>query len=138
MKQPLRIEGKKHRDARGNLKYNNNFDASKVKRVYTISNTIENPTRGWQGHKIESRWFSCIKGSFKVSLIAIDDWDTPSEVLPKKEFHLSSETLDVLYTPPGYASRLEMLELDSILLAMGDYALGAADDEYKYDLEYFN
>ncbi|MGK0446368.1 WxcM-like domain-containing protein [Patiriisocius sp. Uisw_017] len=138
MEKPLLIKGGSHQDHRGNLKYNNTFDASLIKRVYTISNTQDNPARGWIGHKIESRWFSCLKGSFKVSLIAIDDWETPSINLCKNEFQILNETFDVLHAPPGYIFRLEMLEDDSILLIMADYALGEVKDEYRYDLEYFN
>lgn len=138
MESPLLIKGGSHLDHRGELKYNNTFDASRIKRLYTISNTQVNPGRGWQGHKIESRWFSCVKGNFKISLIAIDNWSTPSKNLYKNRFQISNDTLDVLYAPPGYISFLEMLEPDSILLVMSDYELGEEDDEYRYDLEYFN
>lgn len=56
----------------------------------------------------------------------------------KNEFKILNETFDVLQSPPGYIFRLEMLEDDSILLIMADYALGEVKDEYRYDLEYFN
>lgn len=138
MENPHIIKGKNHNDQRGELKYNNTFDANLIKRIYTISNTKANPIRGWQGHKLESRWFSCIKGNFKISLMAIDDWDKPIKNSLKQEFYITDETLDILYTPPGYVSCLEMLEEDSVLLIMSDYGLGEVIDEYRYDLEYFN
>ncbi len=53
-----------HTHSRGTLFYNNNFDTSAIKRIYVIENQSVDFIRGWQGHKIEQRWFSVIKGSF--------------------------------------------------------------------------
>ena len=47
------------------LIHNNNFDASNIKRLYIIENN-SNIIRGWQGRKIEKRWFTAINGSFEI------------------------------------------------------------------------
>lgn len=94
--------------------------------------------RGWQGHKIEKRWFSAITGSSKIELRAIDDWDTPSQSCQLFLFELSSNELDVLYVPKGYVSKISSLESGSKLLVFADHLLGEVKDEYRFDIEYFN
>ena len=79
---PSIIFGGTYKDDRGLLRYNNSFDASIVKRIYIIKNNL-NFIRGWQGHKIEQRWFSVIKGQFKVQLIKIDNWIEPVKELKR-------------------------------------------------------
>ena len=78
MQEPVLIKGSFFSDSRGTILYNNDFDASEVKRIYFIENNNMNFLRGWQGHKIEQRWFSVANGTFLIRLIAIDNWDFPS------------------------------------------------------------
>lgn len=72
------INGRFFEDSRGRLNYVNDLDLSKIKRIYFTTNTEVGFFRGWQGHKIESRWFFCVKRSFEVKLVEIDDLDNPS------------------------------------------------------------
>lgn len=58
------LEGKRHEDVRGVITYNNDFEASNIKRIYTIENHSTDFVRGWQGHQIEQRWFVAMKGAF--------------------------------------------------------------------------
>ncbi len=74
------MTGAKHVDARGILSYNNDFDLTPVKRMYVIENQDTQVVRAWQGHKKEQRWFTAVKGSFKIELIAIDNWEKPSKI----------------------------------------------------------
>ena len=136
--QPKLLKGKSYIDSRGSLSFNNNLDLSTVKRMYFIENININFIRGWQGHKIEKRWFNAVRGSFKIQLIKIDDWIRPTKNLTKEEFILTSKTLDVFYIPKGHVSSIQALELKSKLLVMSDYFLGEIKDEYRYDLDYFN
>ena len=53
--EPRLIKGVEFTDNRGVLLFNNTFDASLVKRMYTISNHDLNFVRGWQGHHIEKK-----------------------------------------------------------------------------------
>ena len=135
---PKVIKGNSHKDDRGALTYNNQFDLTAVKRIYIIDNATLNIKRGWQGHKIEQRWFSAVKGSFKISLIKIDNWDIPSTNLLCKEIQINSKTLDVLHVPKGYVSCIQALEKDAKLLVMADYLIGEIKDEYRYNLDYFD
>ena len=59
---PELTQGGLHTDARGVLRFCNDFDMSIVKRFYTISNSAEQPVRGWIGHKKETKWFFPLRG----------------------------------------------------------------------------
>lgn len=133
---PKITKGGSHTDTRGTVFYNNDFDASAVKRIYVIENATIDIIRAWQGHKMEQRWFSAIKGSFKIQLIEIDHWDQLSKNLEKLTFIVNSEKLDVLHVPKGYVSSIQSLEEGSKLLVMADYLLGEIKDEYRYEKDY--
>ncbi|MFH6937374.1 WxcM-like domain-containing protein [Flavobacterium sp. FlaQc-30] len=131
------INGNCHSDPRGTLLYNNDFDASMVKRIYIIENESPEFIRGWQGHQIEQRWFSVVSGKFKIQLIKINNWEKPSLNLEVFTYLIDSEKLNVLHIPQGYVSSIQSLELNSKLLVMADYLLGEIKDEYRYDIDYF-
>lgn len=134
---PEIITGSIHSDQRGTLSYNNDFDASLIKRVYIIENTNTDFIRAWQGHKIEQRWFSAINGSFKIQLIKIDNWEKPSKDIKPFTYIISAGKLDVLHIPEGYVSSIQSLEPGSKLLVMANYLLGETKDEYRYETDYF-
>jgi dTDP-4-dehydrorhamnose 3,5-epimerase-like enzyme len=134
---PRIINGGCHTDVRGTLFFNNSFDATAIKRIYLIENKETTFVRGWQGHRIEQRWFSVLKGSFKIELIAIDNWENPSRDLKSFSFLVNAETLDVLHVPKGYVSSIQALEEGAKLLVMADYLLGAIQDEYRFEIDYF-
>jgi dTDP-4-dehydrorhamnose 3,5-epimerase-like enzyme len=134
---PTLISGNCHQDQRGQLFYNNDFDSTCIKRLYIIENHSVDYIRAWQGHKIEQRWFSAVQGSFKIQLIAVDNWDIPSENLPRIEYHLHSDKLDILHIPAGYISSIQALEEKSKLVVMSDYHLGELRDEFRYPTDYF-
>jgi dTDP-4-dehydrorhamnose 3,5-epimerase-like enzyme len=131
------ILGNRYADERGRLCYNNDFDASQVKRIYIIENNSTDFVRGWQGHQIEQRWFSAITGKFKIELIQIDNWKQPSKDLKVYSFVIDSDKLDVIHVPQGYVSSIQSLEEDSKLLVMADYLLGEIKDEFRYEIDYF-
>ena len=134
---PKILKGHSHEDARGTLFYNNDFDASVIKRIYVIENQNTDLVRAWRGHEIEQRWFSAMMGSFKIELIAIDNWDRPARNLERLEFVLDSQKLYILHIPAGYVSSIQSLSEGSKLLVMADYSMGALKDDYRYEVNYF-
>lgn len=134
---PKLIKGNVHKDSRGSLKYNNDFDLSQIKRMYVIENIDNQLKRGWQGHKIEQRWFSAISGQFTIVVLKIDNWNKPSENLKPNIFEINSDILNVLHIPSGYATCIQSNELESKLLVMADYNVGEINDEYKFTLQQF-
>lgn len=134
---PKIIKGNCHSDQRGSLYYNNDFNSSEVKRIYFIVNETLDFIRGWQGHQIEQRWFSAVRGSFKIAVISIDNWQKPSVDSMMQEFILDDTTLDVLWIPQGHITSIQALEPYAKLMAMSDYNLGEINDEYRLDINYF-
>lgn len=90
------IEGGKHEDARGSLRFCNDFDLTPVKRFYTISNSASEPKRGWIMHKQETKWFFPLVGVTKIK-IESDIHSTPTPIL----YNLDAEHPRVLCVPPG-------------------------------------
>lgn len=135
---PTLLRGNIHKDKRGSLYYNNSFDTSIIKRIYFIENMDTSLIRGWQGHKIEQRWFSAVQGSFLIKLIKIDNWAHPTKCLICEEFSIGAQVLDVLHIPKGYVTSIQSLEVGSRLLVMTDFLMGELNDEFRYDLNYFD
>ncbi|MEN4761968.1 MULTISPECIES: WxcM-like domain-containing protein [unclassified Chryseobacterium] len=134
---PRIIEGGKHSDERGNLFFNNNFDASEIKRIYFIKNKDVSIIRGWTGHQIEQRWFSALQGNFTIRLVKIDNWDNPNKKTEILEFELNSQKFNILHIPKGFATAIQAREDNSKLMVMADYLLGEVNDEYRFEINYF-
>lgn len=132
------LEGYRHTDHRGSITYNNDFDISQVKRIYTIENNSTEFIRGWQGHQIEQRWFACIKGSFEISVIVLDSFDKPSTDLKQQIYQLDEQVLSYLHIASGCITAIRALKPDSKLLVLADFGLGEIQDEYRFELDYFN
>lgn len=131
---PNLLFGGCHTDNRGCVKYNNDFNMSMIKRMYTIENNTNNSIRGWQGHKIEQRWFIASMGSFQIdvkSILAFTNEDSTQEIL---SFKLLSTSLDVLHIPAGYVTCIHSLEKNAQLLVFSDFELGAVNDEWRFIL----
>ena len=135
---PKIIKGNSYSDSRGTLIYNNFFDASEIKRMYIIQNSSTEVFRGWQGHKVEKRWFLSLKGEFEINLIEVDNWETPSKDLQSIKYNLGSDKMNVLLVPPGFVSSIRSKVTNSKLLAMSNYGIEEIKDEYKYEKDYFN
>ena len=87
------IEGGRHEDARGNMRFCNDFDLTPVKRFYTISNSSEHPQRGWIMHKRETKWFFPLRGKTEVKV--------DGQGQQRNTFILDAAQPCVLQLPPG-------------------------------------
>lgn len=138
MLNPQYLMGNKHKDDRGIITYNNDFDASQIRRIYTIVNQSTDFVRGWQGHKMEQRWFAAMKGSFEISVIQVDDFNSPSKDLPIHKYTIVDNELTYLHIPAGCITAIKSLVDDSKLLVLADYQIGQIQDEFRFDINYFN
>lgn len=93
------IDGGVHEDARGSLRFVNDFDLTPVKRFYTISNSEEQPQRGWIGHKRETKWFFPLRGKTTISVEPMGTWECFA--VPEFELLLDADEPKVLMVPPG-------------------------------------
>lgn len=92
------IKGEFYVDARGILRFCNDFDMVAVKRFYTISNSTECPIRGWIGHKRETKWFFPIRGK---TVIVVEKSNHETSEKSVDEFVLNADEPIVLKVPPG-------------------------------------
>ena len=134
---PHVISGSCFKDKRGELFFNNNFDFTMIKRMYIIKNKDTSIERGWIGHKIEQRWFCASSGKFLISLIKIDNWDSPNINLQQKKYILNAKKLDILFIPKGYVTLIKSLKESSKLIVMADFLMGKINDVYRFDQSYF-
>ena len=99
---PEIIEGGMHIDARGALRFCNDFDMSAVKRFYTIANSVEQSVRGWIGHKREAKWFFPLKGTTEIVVEPMGDFNAEMQSGREAErFVLKEEEPKVLRVPSG-------------------------------------
>ena len=134
---PKLIKGDLHEDGRGKLYYNNFFDASQIKRIYSIENNDENYLRGWKGHQVENRWFLCSKGKIFISVCSLDCFQTKT---PKINlFTLNENEFNILFVPFGYATLVQSGEINSKIICMSDYFLNSSNDEnLRWDSNFFD
>ena len=92
---PELTQGGLHTDARGVLRFCNDFDMSAVKRFYTIANSSEQPLRGWIGHKKETKWFFPLRGR---TVIEVENFNRVDRV---ERVEMDAERPCVLKVPPG-------------------------------------
>jgi dTDP-4-dehydrorhamnose 3,5-epimerase len=67
------IQGEIFKDDRGQISSLNSLQFDGIKRCYFIHHPDTETIRGWHGHQVEKKWFYCIKGSFTIALVKIDD-----------------------------------------------------------------
>lgn len=134
---PSIIKGGLYQDERGQLRFNNSFNAFEIKRMYFIENRSTTFERGWQGHKIEQRWFAAVLGKFLINVIATENLEGTNSNLNSLVFEISADSFDVLHIPAGYITCIKALEDNSKLMVMSDYLMGETNDEVRYPLEKF-
>lgn len=131
------IKGNHFEDQRGKMTFNNDFDASEVRRLYFIENADLQVKRGWQGHRVEQRWFAAAQGELRIKVVEIDSWEQPSKNCKISEFLLSAKTMDVLHVPAGCCTFITAETNGAKLLVMADYLVGEIKDEYRFPSDYF-
>ncbi|WP_299435385.1 WxcM-like domain-containing protein [uncultured Maribacter sp.] len=128
------IKGGVFSDERGNISFVNDLNLNPVKRFYIITNANTKTIRAWQAHKIEKRWFYCIKGKIDLRLVKIDNFQNPSNNLTVNNFILSEEKSQILEVPNGYANGFRALEDNSQLLVFSNYELNSnIDDDFRFE-----
>lgn len=129
------ITGEIFKDARGQISSLNTFHFEGVKRMYILHHPDTETRRGWNGHQFERKWFYCVKGSFELSVVTIDNWVSPSPALKPEVHHLTSEESALLCVPAGCASLIRATTPDSILIVLSDKTLAeSAADSYRFDI----
>ncbi|MGN7808423.1 WxcM-like domain-containing protein [Flavobacterium johnsoniae] len=136
---PKIIQGGNFSDHRGTISYVNDFNFKEIERFYIISNSDENPIRAWQGHKLDSKNFYCLRGSFKIHFIKIDNWEKPSKDLIIETVMVSEFDSKIVHIPAGYANAIESIETDSKLISFSTLPLAnVTEDDVRYPSDYWS
>lgn len=134
------IQGEIFRDARGQISSLNHFRFEGINRVYFIHHPDVSIIRGWHGHKLEKKWFYCVKGAFSIGLVEIDDWEAPSRELQPEIFRISDKKSEIICIPEGFASCIKATLPDSILMLLSGKTMAeatATPDSYRFDADYW-
>ncbi|RED19596.1 dTDP-4-dehydrorhamnose 3,5-epimerase [Flavobacterium cutihirudinis] len=135
---PEVIQGGNFSDQRGTISYVNDFSFNNIERFYIITNSDENPIRAWQGHKLDSKNFYCVSGSFKIHFVKIDSWENPSKDLTIETVEVSEFDSKIVYIPAGYANAVESLEKNSKLISFSTLPLSnVKEDDTRYPVDYW-
>lgn len=135
---PYIIQGNNHKDNRGTISFVNDFSFDNIVRFYIIENSEENKLRAWQGHKLDTKYFYCIKGVFQISYVKVDDWVKPSSSLTVESIVLDETDNKILCIPSGYANAIKSLSLGSKLLSFSTLPLSMVkDDDFRYDKNFW-
>ena len=123
------IEGSTFQDNRGFIRFINDFDLEKVRRMYLIKPEL-NVIRAWQGHKKETKWFYVLSGSFQVQTINMLDLNNRQNII------LRSNENKVLNIEHGNYNGFLALEESSELLVFSDQTLEESkEDDFRLTLE---
>lgn len=136
---PKIIVGNRIYDDRGSIRFSNHLNFKKIKRFYIVHNYSKNFIRAWHGHKKEEKYVGCIKGSFQISAVKIDNFKKPSKRNKVHTYFLNESNNNFVFIPKGYANGLKSLEENSELLIFSTSSLQeSVKDDFRYDANYWN
>lgn len=141
MSHPTLIKGDLFNDERGVLAFVNDFklDSCSIKRFYIVKNYNNNFIRAWHGHKYESKFVYCLKGSAKICCVKISNFKKPNKKEAVYTFNLSQNKPSVLYIPKGFANGFMNTEPDTNLIFFSDKSLDESkNDDYRYEYNYWD
>lgn len=128
------MDGEVFNDHRGQITLMNNFNFKGVERYYSIHNSDPTVIWGWHGHQFEKKWFQCVKGTFTIAFVKIDDWNHPSNELKPEIFEISESKNQIIYVPEGYTNCLKSEEKESVLMVFSGKRIPEAyEDLWRYD-----
>ncbi len=136
MKGAFTIEGSSFVDQRGEIKFFNSFDMSKVVRFYEITPSSTDIIRAWQGHSFEKKWFYCHSGSFVINIVNITDHNSPATEVGPKRFELNADNPFILEVPGGNATGFKASLPHSKLMVFSNFTLEeSAKDDIRFPID---
>lgn len=136
---PKLISGNRIFDNRGSLRFSNDLSFKNIKRFYTVHNYTKNFIRAWHGHINEEKYIGCIKGTFQISAVKIDNIKKPNKKNEISNYFLNESNNNFVYVPKGFANGSMSLEANSELLIFSTSSIKESlNDDIRYDAEYWN
>ena len=132
------LKGEFFKDHRGIITSINKLPFKDIERFYVIKHDNTQVIRGWHGHQFEKKWFYCLKGSFKMAFVKIDNWENPSKTLTPQVYYISDRESEILCIPEGYANCLQALSSEAQLLVFsGKTYPECLTDSWRYNVDYW-
>jgi dTDP-4-dehydrorhamnose 3,5-epimerase len=123
------IEGSSFQDNRGIIRFVNDFDLERIRRMYVIKPELD-VIRAWQGHKIENKWFYVLSGSFQIQTVNMLDLNQ------RRSLTVNSNENKVIQIEPGHYNGFVALNESSELLVFSDQTLeNSKDDDFRLTLK---
>jgi len=139
IKKPKLHDGNIVVDDRGIVTFNNELDLTSIVRYYIIENHNSGFIRAWHGHKKEEKYVKCIKGTFQISIVKIDNFKNPSKAIKVDTWYLSEKKAQILYIPEGYANGTKSLDKNSQLLVLSTASIKESlNDDFRFPFDYWN
>lgn len=107
---PAIIQGGIYEDHRGRVGFINEFDLAPIRRMYYLLHNDTETVRGWQGHRVEQKWFVCLRGKFTIHCVHME------EQFAMAPFFLNGDSPCTLHVPNGFATAIRASVPDSLLL----------------------
>lgn len=137
--EPKLITGNRIFDNRGSVRFNNNLIFKNIRRFYTVHNYQKNFIRAWHGHFKEEKFIGCIKGTFQISAVKINNKNKPNKKNRIFSYFLNQSNNDFVYIPKGFANGSMSLEDNSELLIFSTSKVeDSLKDDYRFDPKYWN
>ena len=137
--EPKLINGNRIYDKRGSLRFSNELNFKNIKRFYIVHNYNKNFIRAWHGHLKEEKYIGCIKGTFQVSAVKIDNIKKPNKKNKIFIFFLNKSDSNFLHIPKGFANGSMSLEENSELLIFSTLSIKESlNDDIRYKAKYWN
>jgi len=137
--EPKLIIGNRVYDNRGSLRFSNDFGFKNIKRFYTVHNYNKNFIRAWHGHMNEEKYIGCIRGTFQVSVVKIDNIKKPNKKNKIHTFFLNESNNNFVHISKGFANGSMSLEDNSELLIFSTSSIKESlNDDIRYDPQYWN
>ena len=137
--EPKIINGNRIYDNRGSLRFSNDLEFKDIKRFYIVHNYSKNFIRAWHGHLNEEKYIGCIKGTFQVSAVKLDNLEKPNKNNKVYNYFLNQNNSNFIHIPKGYANGSMSLEENSELLIFSTSSLEESlKDDFRYEAKYWN
>lgn len=134
----IKITGKISSDARGSVKFFNEFKIKDVKRFYQVENLMSSPIRAFHGHMEEGKYVYVPYGKILLCAIYLDDKNNPSKKNKVHKFFLSQDDPQIVYVPPRYANGFKSLKKGSKVIFFSTSTLEKSQkDDYRFPYNYW-
>jgi dTDP-4-dehydrorhamnose 3,5-epimerase len=99
--------------------------------MFFIENLNPDIIRGWQGHLIEKRWFTCVKGKVVICVKEIENFENSTI----NQYILDENSFETLYIPNGFAFTIQSLIDRTKIMVLSNYYFNETNDLFSHPIQ---